>query len=94
MELRSVKTQHARHEFVIGGEPRSLTRQQVLEKLKSVKPGICKEHIVHVGGVWHPLKKAFATVTGLDLLKFQTAQALTVFEKLGFKVDRISNRER
>lgn len=94
MELRSVKTQHAKHEFVIRGESRSLTRQQVLEKLKSVKPGVCTEHIVQVGGVWHPLKKAFATVTGLDLLKFQTAQALTVFEKLGFRVDRMSNQQK
>lgn len=83
-----------KHSFVIRGQVLILSRQQVIEKLKSVKPGVYTEHIVEIGGVWHPLKKAFAIVSGLDLLKFQTAQALAVFEKLGFKVDRMSNREK
>lgn len=87
------KTPLTKHAFVIGGQPLSLSKQQVIVKLKSVKPGRYTEHIVEVGGVWHPLKKAFAIVTGLDLLKFQTAQALTAFEKLGFKVDRMSNQK-
>ena len=81
-----------KHSFVIRGQSLILSRQQVIEKLKAVKPGVYTEHIVEIGGVWYPLKKAFATVSGLDLLKFQTAQALAVFEKLGFKVDRMSNR--
>lgn len=81
-----------KYSFVIRGQSLILSRQQVIEKLKSVKPGVYTEHIVEIGGVWHPVKKAFAAVSGLDLLKFQTAQALAVFEKLGFKVDRMSNR--
>jgi hypothetical protein len=88
------KARQAKHVFVIRGQSLSLSRQRVLEKLKSVKPGVYTEHVVQIDGVWHPLKKAFAIATGLDLLKFHTAQALTVFEKLGFKVDRMSNRER
>lgn len=87
------KAREVRLAFVVGGQALSLTREQVIKKLRSAKPDISREHIVEIGGVWHPLKKAFATVTGLDLLKFQTAQALTIFEKLGFKVDRLSKRQ-
>ena len=87
------KAKDVTHRFVIRGQSLTLSRQQVLEKLKSVNPGVSTEHIVKIGAVWHPLKKPFATATGLDLLKFHTSQALTVFEKLGFEVDRVSHRK-
>lgn len=79
--------------FVIGGQSVELTKQDVIDKLKSVTPGVCREHVVEVSGVLHPLKKALATVTGLDVLQCQTAQSLAVFQKLGFRVDRMSKRD-
>lgn len=82
------------HCFTIRGEKVSLSRNQVIERLRSIEPGVATEHVVEVGGVWYPVKKALAAVTGIDILRFQTAQALTVFEKLGFKVDRMSNQRR
>lgn len=66
----------------------SLTREQVIRALKKASPGLIRLHTVEIGGVKYSVKKAFAQVTGLDLLEFQTAEARRVFERLGFKVGR------
>lgn len=76
--------------FVISGKAVTLSKQDVIERLRSVTPGVCREHVVEVSGLLHPLKGALAAVTGLDVLRFQTAQSFAVFQKLGFKVDRLS----
>jgi hypothetical protein len=81
-----------KYDFTIGGQRVVLSKEQVIRKLKGVKPARITEHMVLIDGEWHPLKKALSIVTGLDLLKFQTAEALRVFERLDFKVDRLSNR--
>jgi hypothetical protein len=82
-----------RQEFTIGGQHVALSRDQIIRKLKGVKPGRIQEHMVLIEGQWHPLKKALAIATGIDLLKFQTAEALRVFERLNFKVARLSHKE-
>lgn len=75
-------------EFTIRGERKSLTEEQVTTKLKKADLGHAQIHTVEVNGIAYPLKKAFAIVTELDVLDFQTAEARTVFKKLGFKVGR------
>jgi 5-methylcytosine-specific restriction protein B len=79
------------HSFTIRGQRISLSREQVIEKLKGKELGPTTIHVVEIEGNWYPMKEALSIVTGIDRLKFQTAQALVVFEKLGFKVDRVSN---
>ena len=44
---------------------------------------------MRVEGVLYPIKEAFATVSGLDLLDFNTNQARNWFRKLGFEVLRV-----
>ncbi|HEY0323073.1 MAG TPA: hypothetical protein VGC66_19105 [Pyrinomonadaceae bacterium] len=75
-------------DFTIRGKPMHLTKEQVIELLKGVEPSSIQAHMVEIEGVQFPVKKAFAHVTGLDLLEFQTAEARRVFERLGFKVSR------
>jgi CRISPR/Cas system-associated exonuclease Cas4 (RecB family) len=79
------------HSFTIRGQRISLSREQVIEKLKGKEPGPTTIHVVEIEGTWYPMKEALSIAIGVDRLKFQTAQALAVFEKLGFKVDRVSN---
>ena len=72
-----------------GGRLARVTSDEVVEKLRGAKPGVIRTHAVRVGGVLYPIKEAFATVSGLDLLDFNTNQARNWFRKLGFEVMRV-----
>jgi len=78
------------YEFTVGGHRKRLTRGEVLAKLKGNPPGPIQAHAVDIGGVLYPIKEAFARATGLDVLDFNTNQARSVFQRLGFKVQRVS----
>lgn len=67
-----------------------MTNDDVVRKLRGMKPGRIKTHAVKVQGVYHPVKEAFAAVTGLDVLDFNTNQARAAFKRLGFEVVRIA----
>lgn len=53
-------------------------------------PGPIQEHGVEIDGTLFAVKEAFAVVTGLDLLDFNTNQARDVFRRLGFPLVRRS----
>lgn len=61
----------------------------VIRKLRGMRPGRIKTHAVKVEGVLHPIKEAFARVTGVDLLDFNTNTARNAFKRLGFEVVRM-----
>jgi hypothetical protein len=67
-----------------------MNSDDVVRKLRGVKPGRIKTHAVKIQGVYHPVKEAFAEVTGLDILDFNTNQARNAFKRLGFEVVRMS----
>jgi len=67
-----------------------MTREDVIDKLKAVQPGRIKAHAVNVDGIHHPVKQAFAAVTGVDVLDFDTNTARNAFKRLGFDVVRVS----
>lgn len=67
-----------------------MDRDEVIRKLRSVKPGRIRAHAVNVESVYYPVKEAFQQVTGLDLLDFNTNQARSAFRRLGFEVVRVS----
>jgi hypothetical protein len=73
-----------------GGKRLRMTSDDVVRTLRGVKPGRIKTHAVKVQGVDHPVKEAFAAVTGLDVLDFNTNQARAAFKRLGFEVARIT----
>ena len=76
-------------EFTVAGVRKSLRSEMVVRRLKDVNPGPIGSHAVEIGGVLYPVKEAFALVTELDLLDFNTNQARNVFKRLGFKVSRV-----
>lgn len=73
----------------VGGRHARVTSDEVVEKLRGAKPGVIRTHAVRVGGILYPIKEAFAAVSGLDLLDFNTNQARNWFRKLGFEVLRV-----
>lgn len=66
-----------------------MSSDDVIKKLRNVRPGPIRTHAVRVQGVLHPVKEAFATVSGLDVLDFNTNQARSWFKRLGFDVVRV-----
>jgi hypothetical protein len=76
-------------EVTVGGKEFRMTSEDVVRKLRGVRPGRIHQHAVNIEGVYHPVKEAFAQVTGLDLLDFTTNTARTAFKRLGFDVVRM-----
>ena len=72
------------------GKRLRMTNEDVIRKLRGVKPGRIQTHAVKVQGVYHPIKAAFAQVTGLDVLDFNTHTARAAFKRLGFDVVRMA----
>ncbi len=76
-------------EFIVSGKAIRLNDNQIVSALKGVKPGPVQTHGVVINGLTYPVKKALASVTGLDVLDFNTNQARNIFRRLGFKVVRV-----
>jgi len=72
-----------------GGRHARVTSDEVAQRLRGAKFGEIRTHAVRVDGVLYPIKEAFAAVSGLDRLDFNTNQARTWFRKLGFEVVRV-----
>ena len=66
-----------------------MTNDEVVQRLRGAKFGEIRTHAVRVEGVLYPIKEAFAAVSGLDRLDFNTNQARNWFRKLGFEVVRV-----
>lgn len=75
--------------FTVGGRRMRVTTDEVVQKLRGAKFGAVRTHAVKIEGVLCPVKEAFAVVTGLDRLDFNTDQARKWFRKLGFEVVRV-----
>lgn len=73
----------------VGGRHARVTSDDVVQKLRGVRFGEIRTHAVRVEGVLYPIKEAFAAVSGLDRLDFNTNQARNWFRKLGFEVVRV-----
>lgn len=72
--------------MVAGGRSVDLERDAIVKRLRTVKPDPIRTHAVEVGGRLYPVKQAFAAVTGMHVLDFNTLQARSAFRRLGFKV--------
>lgn len=79
-----------KQEFIVGGKRIYLTSDKVVSTLRDIAPGLIQTHTVEINGLTYPVKEALAHVTGLDLLDFNTNQARRIFQRLGFKVVRVS----
>lgn len=69
----------------INGRVFRLDRDEVVRKMRRVEPEAVRDHGVSIGGREYPVKQVIAAVTGLDRLDFQTMQARSVLQRLGFE---------
>ena len=72
--------------MTVSGKAIELEREAIVKRLRAVKPEPIRTHAVEVAGRLYPVKQAFAEVTGMHVLDFNTLQARSAFRKLGFKV--------
>ena len=76
-------------EVTVGAQRVGIDSGEVVRKLRGVTPGKIRAHAVRVGDVYHPIKEAFSTVTGVDVADFNTHTARHAFKRLGFEVVRM-----
>lgn len=74
----------------VSGRTLDLSPELVVKKLRGATPGPIQTHAVEVDGVAFPVKEAFAHVSGLDVLDFNTNHARSIFQRLGFEVKRVA----
>lgn len=72
----------------VGGVDVELEREQVLRRVKGVKPDPIRKLGVEIGGRTYPVKQVFSLVTGQDIGDFDSYQARKALKKLGFQVTR------
>lgn len=78
-------------EFTVSGKRIRVKSEDIPSKLSRAKFGPIRTHAVRIDGELYPIKEAFARVSGLDLLDFNTNQARTWFRRLGFEAIRMSS---
>jgi hypothetical protein len=76
-------------DFRMNGKDYHLTRDEVIGRVRGVRPGRIQAHLVEIEGVEFPVKQAFALATGLDVLDFNTNEARRILAALGFAVRRV-----
>lgn len=73
--------------FRIGGETISLSRQDVEERLRNVRPEDVRDLSVSVNGLRYPVKQALVCASGLLRGNFTSHEAMRVFRRLGFALN-------
>ncbi len=81
-----------RHRMIVGGRELDLSMDEVLTKMRNVRPEPIREHLVEIADIEFPPKQVLATVTGWDRQSFTTMEANRVLTRLGFKCSRIGHR--
>ncbi len=74
--------------FKINGKLYTLTKKAVEAALKNVDPDPVRAHGVKILDRVYPVKQVLSIVTGLDRLDFQSMQARSVLQRLGFHLAR------
>src|SRR5438874_7160677 len=75
--------------FLMSGERMRLTRQQVLDHLRTANPEPIQTWAVEVEGRLFPVKQAFAEVTGANRSNFISQRAADLLRRLGFSVQQL-----
>ena len=72
----------------INGHKFHITRKDVEKAMVGVSPDAMRDHGVKIHDRIYPVKQVVSLVTGLDRLDFQSMQARSVLQRLGFPLWR------
>lgn len=89
---REIRQMPPQLDLLVAGKAKRVSAEDVSRALRGARPGSIRTHAVRVNGVLFPVKEAWAMVSGLDLLDFNTNQARIWLRKLGFDVVRVSGK--
>jgi hypothetical protein len=74
--------------FIIGGRELDTTMDEVIRRMRSVRPEPIREHLVEISGVEFPPKQVLEQVSGFDRRSYTTMEANRVLRRLGFTLRR------
>jgi 5-methylcytosine-specific restriction protein B len=72
----------------INGKRFTIERRDIERLVAPVEPESLRDHGVKINGRIYPVKQVVSLVTGLDRLDFQSMQARSVLQRLGFPLWR------
>ena len=78
--------------FTIGGKVYYVTREDVINAVKNVKPESLtgkRKYYVEINGKQYPIKQVLSLVTGLPRIAFTSMDAYRILTKLGFEVKEL-----
>lgn len=77
----------------VGGRKLDITNEEVVRKMRGVKPEPVREHLVEIAGVEYPPKQVLEAVTGWNRRSYTTLEAVRVLTRVGFDCRRTSDDE-
>ncbi len=75
--------------FTLNGIRYTLSDEEVRAKTAKIEPEAMRNHGVRLHGTIYPVKQALELATGIDRADYQSIQARSVFQRLGFEVVRL-----
>lgn len=78
--------------FIVGGRELDLTKDEVVRRMRNMRPEPIREHAVEISGTEFPPKQVLEQVTGWDRRSYTTMEANRVLTRLGLPSRRASHR--
>ena len=80
------QVQQNKRDFTISGKKLSLSRQDIEDALKDVKPDAVKKYSVRIGQTSYPIKQVVSVASGVPIVAFISTDAYRILTRLGFEV--------
>lgn len=75
-------------DFILNGQPFSLTADDVRRRMRGVPAGRVYEHALEVNGELYPIKQVLAVATRCHTSEFTSQRAQDILRRLGFRERR------
>jgi hypothetical protein len=69
--------------FIVGGRELDLTKDEIVRKMRNVRPEPIRKHVIEISGTEFPPKQVLEQVTGWDRRSYTTMEANRVLARLG-----------
>src|SRR5690242_16982295 len=77
--------------FIVGGRELDLTKDEVVRRMRNVRPEPIRTHVIEISGTEFPPKQVLEQVTGWDRRSYTTMEANRVLTRLGFPSRRAAD---
>lgn len=77
--------------FIVGGRELDLTKDEVVRRMRDVRPELVRKHVIEISGTEFPPKQVLEQVTGWDRRSYTTMEANRVLTRLGLPSRRAAD---